>query len=99
MQLRSLSIENFILAEELFATALRSFEICVLINNSLRGKLLPSLESPATFEEMFWRSYFSTNFIPDFKLLSCELDNYTFKVLYLVVLYWYYIKENKFRIL
>ena len=33
--------------------------------------------------------------IPDFNLLSCELDNFTFKVLYWVALYWYYVKANQ----
>ena len=31
----------------------------------------------------------------DFNLSSCELDNFTFKVLYWVILYWYYIKVEK----
>ena len=33
-----------------------------------------------------------TFFIPDFNLLGYELDNFTFKVLYWVVLHWYDIK-------
>ena len=45
--------DNFILAEELFAKALWSFEIYVLVNNNLCGKLFSSLESPATFDESF----------------------------------------------
>ena len=32
---------------------LRSFDTCVVVNNNLCGKLLPSLESPATFAESF----------------------------------------------
>ena len=31
-------------------------------------------------------------FITDFNVLSCELDNFTFKLLYWVIFYWYYIK-------
>ena len=42
--------DNFILAEELFAKALRSFETCVLINNNLCGKVFSSLESPTIFD-------------------------------------------------
>ena len=38
--------------------------------------------------------YFS---IPDLNLLSCELGNFTFKVLYWVNLYWYYIKKIKIQ--
>ena len=45
--------DNFILAEEPFAKALRNFETCVLVNNSLCGKLFSSLESPTTFDEIF----------------------------------------------
>ena len=37
--------DNFILAEELLAKALRSFETCVLINNNLCVKSFSSLES------------------------------------------------------
>ena len=44
--LRNWVFDNFILAEELFAKALRSFETCVLVNNNLRGKLFLSLEPP-----------------------------------------------------
>ena len=44
---------NFILAEELFSKALRSFETYVLVNNNLCGKLFSLLESPATLDESF----------------------------------------------
>ena len=39
-----------VLAKELFAKALQSFETCVLVNNDLCGELFSSLESPATFD-------------------------------------------------
>ena len=42
-----------ILAEQLFAKALRSFETCVLVNKNLCVKLFSPLESPATFHESF----------------------------------------------
>ena len=45
--------ESFILADEPFAKALRIFEICVLVNNNLWGKLFSSLESPTTLNERF----------------------------------------------
>ena len=32
-------------------------------------------------------------FIPDFNLLSCELDNFTFKV-FRIILYWYYFRAK-----
>ena len=45
--------DNFILADELLAKALKGLEICVLVNNNLCGKLFSSLESPTTFDEIF----------------------------------------------
>ena len=82
--------DTYKLVDELFAKTLRSFEVCVLVNNSLCGKLFSSLESPATFDERFKVNLVSF-FIPDFNFLSWELDNFIFKVLYWVILYWYYI--------
>ena len=76
-----MSFENFILAEELFVKVLQSFETCALVNTNLWGKLFSSLESPRTFDESF-KVTSVPFFIPDFNLLSCELDNFTFKVLY-----------------
>ena len=73
--------DNFKLAEELFAKALKSFEACVLVNNKLCEKLFSSLESAAIFDESFKVTSVSV-FTPDFNLLSCELENFTFKVLY-----------------
>ena len=66
--------DNFILAEGLFAKALRSFENCVLVNSNLCGKLFSSIDSPTTFNEIFKVTSVSF-FIPDFNLLNCELDN------------------------
>ena len=84
---------NFILAEELFANALQSFQTYVLVNNNLCRKLYSSLEPPATFDENF-KVASVPFFIPDFNLLSCELENFTYKVLHRVILYWYYIRTN-----
>ena len=81
----------FILTDEPFARVLASYETCVLLNNNLCGKLFSSLESPKTFDESF--EVTSLPFlIPDFNLLSWEFDNFMFKMLYWVVLYWYYVK-------
>ena len=38
-------------------------------------------------------------FISDFNLLSFEIDNFTFKVLYLVTFYQYYIKKKENHII
>ena len=43
--------DSSILAEELFAKALRSSETCVLVNKNVCGKLFSLLESPTTFDE------------------------------------------------
>ena len=60
---------------------LRSFETCVLVNNKLCGKLFSLLKSTTTFDGIFKVTSISF-FIPDFNLLSCELENFTFQVLY-----------------
>ena len=77
--------DNFILADELFAKVLWSFETCVLVNNNSCGKLT------TTFDEIF-KVTSVLFFIPDFNLLSYNLDNITFNVLYWVISYWCYIK-------
>ena len=57
--------------------------MCVLVNGNVCGRLVSSLESLVTFYERFKDT--SVPFlIPDFKLLSCELKSFIFKVLYLV---------------
>ena len=76
--------KNFILTVELFTKTLRIFETCVLVNNSLREKLVsssPIIINIITFDEKFKVTWVPL-FIPDFNLLSCELDSFTFKVLY-----------------
>ena len=57
--------DDFMLAEELFAKASRSFETCVLVNNNSCGKLFSLLESATTFDEIFkvtWVPFFVSNF-------------------------------------
>ena len=49
----------------------------------MSGKLFSSVESPTAFDERF-KVALVPFFIEDFKLLSCELDKFTFKVLYWV---------------
>ena len=50
--------DNFILTEELFAKALQSFEICVLVNSNLYGKLSSLLESSITSEKIIFKVTF-----------------------------------------
>ena len=49
----------------------------------LCGKLVSSLQSPTTFDERF-KVTSVPFFIPDF---SCELDDFTFKILFCVISY------------
>ena len=78
--------DNFILAEEFFVKALLSVETCVLVYNNLCRKLFSSLELPATYDEIF-KVTLVPLFIPDFNSLSCELDNFMFKMLYIEPFY------------
>ena len=83
--------DNFILADELFANALWSLETWLSVKNDLCRKLVSSLEPPNDRFKVTSVRFF----IPDFDLLSCKLDNFTFKVLCWVILYWYYIKKKQ----
>ena len=78
--------DNFMSADEPFPKALQSFETYVLVNNNLCRKLFPLLEPPIIFDQIF-KATSVPFFIPVFNLLICELDNFTFKVLYKVTLY------------
>ena len=72
--------DNFILTDKQFEKALRRLESCLLLTNNFYGKLFSLLELSVTFDEKF--KVTSVSFcIPDFILLSFELDNFTFKVL------------------
>ena len=53
---------------------------CAFVTN-LHGTLLSPLESPIRFDKNF-KVTSVPFFIPDLNLLSCKLDNFTFKVLY-----------------
>ena len=85
--------DNFIFAEEPFVKALQSLETSVLVDNDFYEKLVSSLELPITFNERF-KVTSVPFFIPDLNLLSCQLNNLTLKVLYWLILYWYYIKTK-----
>ena len=62
------------------------------LNNNLQGKLFSLLESAATFDENF-KITSVLCFIPNFNLLSCELQNFTFEVLCLlyIIIYCYHL--------
>ena len=81
------------MAEEDFAKGLRNFKTCVLVNNNLCGKLSSFLESLATFDEGF-RVTSVAFFTPGLNLLSYDLENFRFKLLYWVILCWYCIKTK-----
>ena len=51
-----------------------------------------SLIIKITFDEIFKVTPF---FIPNFNLLSCKLDSFTFKVLFWIILFWYYTKTKQ----
>ena len=57
------------------------FETCVLVSNNLCEKLVSPLELSIKFDERF--KVTSVPFcIVDLNLLGCELDNFTFNLLY-----------------
>ena len=58
------------------------------------GKLLSSLESSTEFAGKFKVTSVPV-FIPDFNVLSCELFNFTFKILSWIFLYYYYVKTKQ----
>ena len=77
--------DNFILADELFAKVLRIFETCALVSNNWWGK--STSLSPIIFDDNI-NTTPASFFIADLNLLSCEFDNFKFKLLYYVILYW-----------
>ena len=66
---------------------------CVLVNSHLDDELFRSLESRTAFDESF-KVTSVTFFITNFNLLSSELDNFILKMLYWVILYWYYVETK-----
>ena len=73
--------------DKLFAKALRRSATCLLVNNNLCRNVVSSLEWTIIVDDNHF-------FIANFNLLSCEFDNFTFKLLYWFILYWYYIDSN-----
>ena len=68
----------------LSAKALRRFAACLLVNNNLWGKLVSS--SPIIFDDNL-KTTSVLFLITDFNLLSCEIDSFTCKLLYCLILY------------
>ena len=64
-----------------FTKALGIFETCELVNNNLFAKLVASLELPIKLDERF-KITSVPFFIANLNLLSYELDNFTFNLLY-----------------
>ena len=75
------------------AKALQSYETCLLVSNSLCGKLVLSLESQIIFDKSF-RVTSVAYFNAESNLLSCELANCSLSLLYCAILYGYYIKAK-----
>ena len=78
--------EIFIIADELFEKALRILETCTLFNNNLYGILVTSWELQMAFVERF-KVTSGPFFLADFIFLSCKFENFTFKVLYCIVVF------------
>ena len=86
--------DNFVFAHESFDKALRIFETILLVNTNSCGKLMSSLGSPIIFGKRF-KVTSVLFFIPGFSLLSFDLENFTFEVLYSFFLSWYYIRPKQ----
>ena len=76
------AFENLISVDVWLAKALRRFATCLLFNNNLCGKLASSSELPIIFDDNL-KITSTPFFIADFNLLSCEFDNFTFKLFYI----------------
>ena len=81
-----LSFWQFFISWIIIWKSLQSFETCVVANNNLCGKLFSSLDSSTIFNEIL-KVTSALFFIPDFNLLSCELNHSTVNVLNRVILY------------
>ena len=77
--------DNFKLNDEPFPKVLQILETCIPVNNNLFAKLASSPELPITFDERF-KIVSVLFFIPDFNLLSCEVDNFTFRVSHFILI-------------
>ena len=78
--------ENFILADDPFVKVLLIFKTCVLVKDNLCGELVSLLEFSIKFDERV-KVTSVPFFITDLNLLIYEINNFTFNVLYRVILY------------
>ena len=78
--------DNFILADKLSVKVLRRFATYVLASNSLYEKLLSSLEILIILDDNL-RATPVSYFVADFSSLSSKSDNFTFTLLYWVILH------------
>ena len=79
--------ENLMSTDELLANALQILETCLSVKNNSCGKLVLSSESPIMLGDNLITTSFSF-FIANFNLFSCEVDNFVFKRLYCIILYY-----------
>ena len=92
--------DNFILADELSAQALWSTETCPsLNNNNLCGKLVSSVESPTTFDEILKLTSVSC-FLPDFSwVVNYYIESFSINTILkqnrLSIITWFLVKILK----
>ena len=77
--------DSLILAVEFFAKALRRIAACLLVNNNLCGKLVSSSKLPIIFDDSL-KITFVLFLIVDLNLLQCEIDSFTFKLFFWIIL-------------
>ena len=75
------AFDNLISVDVCLAKVLRIFATCLLVNNNLCGKLVSSSQLPIIFEDNL-KTTSVPFFIADFNSISCEFDNFIFKLLY-----------------
>ena len=83
--------DSFILVNKIFANVFQNIETSVLVNNNFCGSLCASLYLSFTFDERF--KVTAVHFLI-LNLLNYELANFTFQVLYWVILYWHNIERK-----
>ena len=77
---------NLVSTDELFEKAFQIPETCLSVNNNSCGKLVSSFESPIMLGDILVIT--SVSFlVAAFNLFSCGPDNFTFNLLYWVILY------------
>ena len=89
-------IYDNLITDELLPKVLRSFEICLSLSNNLCRKLVSSLVLPIIFHDSF-RVIPASIFVDDFNILSYELDNFTFTLLFTLFYIDIISKQNKYK--